>query len=377
MLHSEMTIKSLKQYKIGCGKYVVLFISIIFISMIRSFLMAIFLAGLFSALAHPIYHRLKIWLGDRTSLASLTTLLLIILFVMLPMVILTGVVTAQAIRVGNSVKPWVQHQIEAPDEFFSLLNSIPFFDQITPYREFLFQKAGEMVGTISSFLINSLSSATIGTMNFFFMTFVLLYSMYFFLMDGKYLIERILYYLPLENEDEQRMLSRFTSVARATLKGTAVIGILQGSLSGIAFAIVGIPSAVFWGVLMVVLSILPGIGTALIWIPAAIILAVSGHMVKAIGLAIFCAVVVGSLDNFLRPVLVGKDTQMHELLIFFGTIGGILMFGVVGFIIGPIIAALFITVWDIYGISFQDILPSVGIIADSIPENCEHEKKEE
>jgi predicted PurR-regulated permease PerM len=339
---------------------VVLFISAIFLSMVRSFLMAIFLAGLFSALTYPIYHRFEKWFGGRASLASLTTLLLIILFIMLPLVGLMGIVTAQAIKVGNSVKPWVQQQIAEPDAFFELLNKIPFFDQITPYRDFIFQKAGEMVGSISGFLINSLSSATIGTMNFIFMTFVLLYTMYFFFMDGDQLIDKILYYLPLEDEDEQRMLSRFTSVARATIKGTAVIGILQGSLSGIAFAVVGIPSAVFWGVIMVVLSILPGIGTALIWVPAAIILGAAGHVAKAIGLAVFCALVVGSLDNFLRPILVGKDTQMHELLIFFGTIGGILMFGVVGFIIGPIIAALFITAWDIYGIAFKELLPAVG-----------------
>ena len=156
------------------------------------------------------------------------------------------------------------------------------------------------------------------------------------------------------------MLDRFTSVARATLKGTAVIGILQGGLAGLAFAVVGIPSAVFWGVIMILLSVLPGIGTALIWIPAGVILGTSGHWPQAIGLMVFCGIVVGSLDNVLRPKLVGKDTQMHELLIFFGTLGGIMMFGFVGFIIGPIVAALFTTIWDIYGIAFKDVLPETG-----------------
>jgi predicted PurR-regulated permease PerM len=140
-----------------------------------------------------------------------------------------------------------------------------------------------------------------------------------------------------------------------------VIGILQGAIGGLAFAVVGIPSAVFWGAIMTVLSIIPGIGSALVWGPAAIILAATGHLAKAIGLAAFCAVVIGSLDNLLRPILVGKDTQMHELMIFLGTLGGILMFGVVGVIIGPIIAALFVTVWDIYGVAFKDVLPAVII----------------
>jgi predicted PurR-regulated permease PerM len=155
------------------------------------------------------------------------------------------------------------------------------------------------------------------------------------------------------------LLDRFTSVTRATLKGTAVIGLLQGCLAGLAFAVVGIDAAVFWGTVMTALSIIPALGSALIWVPAAIVLAVGGHYVKAVGLALFCGLVVGSLDNVLRPRLVGKDTQMHELMIFFGTLGGIALFGLIGFIIGPIIAALFVTIWDIYGVVFRDFLPVV------------------
>jgi predicted PurR-regulated permease PerM len=191
------------------------------------------------------------------------------------------------------------------------------------------------------------------------MAFAMLYTMFFFLMDGEKLLNKILYYLPLKDQDEQRMLSKFTSVTRATLKGTAVIGILQGSLAGAAFWVVGIPSAVFWGTMMAVLSIIPGIGTALVWGPAVIILAAGGNYFRAGGLALFCALVVGSIDNLLRPILVGKDTQMHELMIFFGTLGGIIMFGIMGMIIGPIVAALFITIWEIYGVAFKDMLPQI------------------
>ncbi len=338
----------------------VLFISAIFLSMIRSFIMAILMAGIFSALAHPLYRRLERAFGGRRSLASFITLLLIVFLILFPLALLLGVVTAQAIKVGQSVTPWVQKQISEPGAFSDLLSSIPFYEQIEPYKDLIWGKAGELVGTISSYLINSLSSATIGTVNFLFMSFILLYSMFFFLMDGDKLLAKILYYLPLQDQDERRMLEKFTSVTRATLKGTAVIGVLQGGLAGLAFWVVGIQSAVFWGTIMTVLSIIPGIGTALVWGPAAIILAVSGHYVKAIGLTVFCVIVVGSLDNFLRPRLVGKDTQMHELLILFGTLGGIALFGVLGIIIGPIVSALFVTVWEIYGAVFRDILPEVG-----------------
>jgi predicted PurR-regulated permease PerM len=335
-----------------------LLISALFLSMIRQFLMAIFLAGLFSALAHPLYRRFERWYGGLRGLASLSTLVLIVLVVILPLGTLMGIVTAQAIKVGETVKPWVEQQLAEPDAISNTIKSLPFVDNIEPYRNQILKKAGEMVGVISEFLINRLRALALGTANFLFTLFILLYTMFFFLMDGDKLIHKILYYLPLEDHDERRMLNKFTSVTRATLKGTAVIGILQGVLAGLAFAVVGIQSAVFWGAIMAVLSIIPGIGSALVWGPAVIILAAAGSFVKAVGLGIFCIAVVGSIDNFLRPILVGKDTQMHELMIFFGTLGGIVMFGVVGVFVGPIIAALFVTVWDIYGIVFKEILPA-------------------
>ncbi len=337
----------------------VIVISAVFLAMIRGFLMAILLAGIFSGLVHPLYRRFNVWFRGHRAVASLLTMLLLVLVVLLPLGTLLGIVTAQAIKVGESVTPWVQQNLAQPDRITQALESLPFYDRLEPYREQILTRAGELVGTVSTFLINGLSAATVGTVNFLFLVFVLLYTMFFFLMDGDKLLARILYYLPLQDEDERRIIDKFTSVTRATLKGTAVIGMLQGALAGIAFAVVGIQGAVFWGTIMTVLSIIPGIGTGLIWVPAAIILIAGGSIGKGIGLAVFCGVIVGSIDNFLRPRLVGKDTQMHDLMILFGTMGGIVMFGVLGFIIGPIVAALFITVWDIYGVVFRGVLPEV------------------
>ena len=339
----------------------VLVISLLFLAMVRHFLMALLLAGIFSAMAHPLYRRLEKWLGGRRSLASIATLLVIIIGLILPLGGLLGVIAAEAIKVGQSVTPWVENLINEPAAFSELLDSIPFYDRIEPYSETIIRKVGEIVGIVSKFFINSLSSITMGTVNFFLLTFIFLYAMFFFLMDGDRLLDKILYYLPLEDEDERRMLDKFTSVTRATLKGTAVIGVLQGGLAGLALAVVGIPSAIFWGTIMAVLSIIPGIGTALVWGPAAIILAAGGYWIKAIGLTIFCGVVVGSIDNILRPRLVGKDTEMHDLLILFATLGGISFFGIVGFILGPILAALFVTIWEIYGTAFKDVLPAVAM----------------
>lgn len=186
--------------------------------------------------------------------------------------------------------------------------------------------------------------------------------MFYFLTMGDVLLRKILYFLPLDDLNEQLLLNRFTSVTRATVKGTLIIGIIQGTICGIAFAIAGIGGPVFWGSLMAVMSIVPAFGTAIIWFPALVILALAGNFTGVIVLAILCGAVAGNLDNIIRPRLVGKDTEMHDLFVLFGTLGGLSMFGLLGIIIGPIIAALFITIWEIYGVAFKDYLPDVEVV---------------
>jgi predicted PurR-regulated permease PerM len=150
------------------------------------------------------------------------------------------------------------------------------------------------------------------------------------------------------------MLSIYTSVGRATIKGTLVIGIVQGGLAGLAFWVAGIDGAVFWGTLMMVLSIIPGVGTALVWVPAVILLALEGRVVAAVSVGLWCALVVGTIDNILRPILVGKDTEMSDLLVLLTTLGGLTLFGPVGVLVGPIIGALFMTIWQLWGSALKE-----------------------
>jgi predicted PurR-regulated permease PerM len=187
--------------------------------------------------------------------------------------------------------------------------------------------------------------------------------MFFFLTGGPGLLRAVLAYLPLTETDKQRMVGKFVSVTRATLKGTILIGAAQGFLGGVAFWAADIDGAIFWGTVMTVLSIIPGIGAALVWLPAAVVLMVSGSLWRGIALIVFCALVVGSVDNVLRPRLVGQDTKMHELLIFFSTLGGLMLFGGTGFILGPILAALFVTAWEMFGTAFRTALAE----PDSLP----------
>ncbi len=343
----------------------VIAISLVFFAMVRGFLMAVLLAAILSGMVQPWYRWSVKLLRGRRSLASVLTTLAVFLVIIVPLLGLAGIVVAQAIEIGESVTPWVQRQLGQPNELDRLLDRLPFMDTLTPYRDQMVQKLGEFVAGVGSFLVSRLAATTRGTAVFFFMLFIMLYSMYFFLMDGAKLLDKILYYMPLSASEENRMVEKFVSVSRATLKGTLIIGVVQGGLAGLAFAVIGIDGAFFWGTIMAVLSIIPGIGTALVWIPAVVFLLAVGQPFAALFLTVWCAGLVGTIDNILRPRLVGKDTKMPDLLILLGTLGGLVLFGAAGIIVGPIVAALFVTVWEIYGTTFKDILPSTNTIRQS------------
>ena len=340
----------------------VLIISAVFLSMIQQFLMPLFMAGLFSAMLSPTHRWLSEKLGDRPQIASVLTVIAMVLLVLAPLSVLIGVVVGQAINVAQSITPFVQTLINEPTVLNRYIEKIPYLDQLLPYRDVLIEKAGQLVGTVSSFLIDGLSSVANLTITAIFGTIVMLYVMFYFLFMGDVLLGKILYFLPLRDADEQLLLHRFTSVTRATIKGTLIIGLMQGSICGLAFALAGINGSVFWGTVMAAASIVPAFGTALVWVPALVILLLIGDFSGALILALLCGAVAGNLDNLVRPRLVGKDTEMHDLFVLFGTLGGIAMFGILGIIIGPIIAALFITIWEIYGTVFSDYLPDMNMV---------------
>jgi len=351
-------------------------ISALFFYLMLPFLQTIFLAALFAALFHPLYRRFLYRLGEREALAATLTLLVVLMFVFVPMLLVFGAVVGQAIEVVESSRPWIQTQLTTPGTLTGWLEAVPFYDKLAPFRELALARVGDMAASLSGTAIDFLQSATLGTVSALLTGAIILYTMFFFLMDGDRLLFYVLYYLPLDDRDETKLLNRFLSVTRATLKGTAVIGILQGGLAGAALYFAGVPSALFWAVVMMFLSVVPGIGTALVWVPALAWLALSGAVAPAVGAAVFCVVVVGLVDNLLRPRLVGNDAQLHDLMIFFSTLGGLYVFGFTGFIIGPIIAALFVTVWELYGEEFRDWLPTTAFEPRSGPVVLPHQRRE-
>ena len=192
-----------------------------------------------------------------------------------------------------------------------------------------------------------------GTLNFTLSLFLMIYLLYFFLRDGTAIIDRLVQVLPLGDTRERALFARFAQVVRATVKGTFIIGAVQGLIGGVTFALLGIEGAVLWGVLMAFLSLLPAVGAALVWVPAAIMLFVSEQWLSGGILVAVGVLVIGLADNLLRPLLVGRDTRMPDYLILLATLGGLGTYGVSGMVIGPLIAALFITVWEMFEASFS------------------------
>jgi predicted PurR-regulated permease PerM len=344
-------------------------ITALFLAMIQPFLLSLLMAGVFAALARPLFLHLQARFNGRRHLASLATLLIMAVVVLIPLAILISVLVAQALDVTQSVTLWVRQMLDRPGALTDFLSGLPFYEKLLPHWGQILQQAGQTTAALSKYAVDVLSSVTLGALNLVFMSFVFLYSLYFLQMDGHRLIERMLYYLPLKTSDERLLLEKFTSVTRATIKGTVLIGLLQGTLAGIAFAVAGVPNAVFWGSVMAILSVIPNVGPPVVWIPTVVILILQGDVVTGAALGLFCGLVVGTLDNVLRPILVGKDTKMHELMIFFGTLGGILMFGFPGLFIGPVIASLFISIWELYGVEFGEVLPDVDSVLLGLQEH--------
>lgn len=324
--------------------------------MVKGFLKAIFLAAIFAGILSPLFIRVRRKLGNRSVIAALVTILLFLFTIAIPTSLIMVIVGDQAVNATKTAGPYLKKVAEEPNTVYDRLNSIPIVHLLFPEEEKLVSTISNVVNRVGDILLKGLSNFSAGTADFVFKAFIFLFSLYYFLVYGKSYLNTFLYYLPLNNEEEGLLLARFTKVTMATLKGSLVIGLIQGTMAGVTMALLGIPNTLFWGLIMVVLSIIPAVGPALVWVPAAIYLFIQGSALKAVIMVIMGALVIGNIDNLLRPKLVGKGAQMPDLMILFSTLGGIAMFGIFGIFIGPIIAALFITIWDIYGKAFKDYL---------------------
>lgn len=342
-------------------------VSALFLWMIADFVKALMFAIILSAMFHPLYRWCVQRMKGHRGLAAALTISLVVLCVILPLSGFLVLVAEQALHFGQLAGPWVEATFQRASQFDELVEAVPALSVLEPYRGQIVPKLGELAGSIGGWAVGFVTVAARETATLLLFVFVALYAMYFFLLHGRKTLRTLFYHLPLTAEDEQRMVDRFVSVARATIKGTVVIGLIQGVLGGLGLWVAGIGGVALWGTVMAVLSIIPGVGSALVWIPAVVTLGVQGEWAACLGLLIWCVAVVSSVDNVLRPWLVGKDTELPDLVILLSTLGGLTLFGAIGIVLGPIVAALLITVWDMYGTAFRDVLPPPPTSPPTIP----------
>ncbi len=335
-----------------------LIISGIFLWMIRDYLAALFLAGVIALFLAKPHNWLAGKLGGRRGLAAGLLVTISVLAFIIPATLLLGVVAEQAIDVTQMVTPWVQTQVTQirEDGLTGLPDWLPFRDALIEYQASLAAQLGNLAGTVGRVLMGSLRAGTggflIATLNFF----ILVYALYFFLMSGREIGRSAVSLLPMTAEGRELLAERALSTIRATVKGSFLIALVQGSLTGIGLFVAGVPGSIFWAAVAALLSIIPMVGPPLIWIPASIWLFATGSPIAAVALAVWGAVFVGTSDNILRPILVGKDAKMSDLMVLISTLGGLTLFGAVGIIIGPVIAALFTSVWYLFRETYSGLL---------------------
>ena len=329
-------------------------ITLMFFWVIKGFVMALVMAAVLAGLVHPFYCRVSDLFGKRKSIASAVTVLLSLILVIIPLLVFLGILIGQAIQISESAGNWLTGQMQQAESLQKQIEEDQDLKHLLPYQDEIIAKAGQIAGNAASFMVNVLVGSATGAAELFLMLFVMLYAMFYFLINGRAVLDAVLGYTPLSVDEKARLLGTFTSVGRATLKGTLIIGIVQGGLAGLSFWVAGIKGVVFWGAVMTVLSIIPAVGTALVWVPAVIFLILDGQTGAAVGVGLWCAIVVGTADNLLRPLLIGKDTEMPDLLVMVTTLGGLALFGAVGMVIGPIVGALFTSVWGLWGVAVEE-----------------------
>lgn len=318
---------------------------------------AVFWGIVLAILFAPLYRKLAHWLHGKHNLAAVLTLGVIVLIVILPL----ALISSSLVREGAGVFRRIQSgEINFGRYFEQILAVLPGW-----VTQLLHQSGLDDFGALQQRIVQAVTQASqliatraldIGqnTLDFVVSFFITLYLAFFLLRDGSWLSRRIWEAIPLDPDSKRRLFSKFATVVRATVKGNILVAIAQGALGGIAFWFLGIHGALLWAVLMAFLSLLPAIGAALVWGPVAIYLLVTGELWSGVGLIAWGTLVIGLVDNVLRPVLVGKDIKMPDYLVLISTLGGLAIFGLNGFVIGPLVAAMFLAAWGIFTQARED-----------------------
>ncbi len=332
--------------------------SLLFLVLVATALFLLILWPFFGAVCWAVFITLVFWpmhqrflrgSHGKRNMAALASVTVILLIVILPLSLLASSIAQEASMLVEKLRAG---DIQLPQYFERFMAVLPEWLR-GMLRRFglgdlglLQKKLMAAVGSSGQALTSRAVNIGQLTMNFVVAFFLMIYMLFFLFRDGEQLTQSISRAIPLHPQHTRRLLQQFAVVVRATVKGNIAVALVQGTLGGLAFWFLGLPGAVLWGAVMALLSLLPAVGAALVWGPVAAYFFFSGEAVKGIGLIVWGTVVIGLIDNFLRPLLVGKDTRMPDYLVLVTTLGGIVIFGLNGFVIGPVIGAVFLVSWE-------------------------------
>ncbi|AGI24633.1 AI-2E family transporter [Pseudomonas sp. MT3] len=326
-------------------------VTIAFAWLLLPFYGAVFWGTILAIIFAPLQRRLRVRLHGRNNLAALISLTICLLIVILPMTFIAGALVQEGATVYQRLK---SGELNFVTYFQQVMAALP--DWVHPWLErfdltdlsSLQEKLSAGAMQASQLVATKAFSIGQNTFEFVISFGIMLYLLFFLLRDGPALGRRIKQAVPLSGEHKQHLFTKFTTVIRATVKGNIAVAATQGALGGLIFWFLGIQGSLLWGTLMAFLSLLPAIGAGLIWVPVAAYFLLTGAIWQGVVLTLFCVLVIGLVDNILRPILVGKDTKMPDYVVLISTLGGMSLFGLNGFVIGPLIAALFIASWDLF-----------------------------
>jgi predicted PurR-regulated permease PerM len=298
----------------------------------------------------PFYRRLLHTMPGRRNLAATITLLVVLGLVILPATLIGIALTREVVKTYEMLQAG---QLNLGGLLRNLYDALPGW-AVGLLDRLGFTSADQLREQLSTALATGTETIATGALNvgqsafgFFIGLGVMMYLTFFLLRDGNALSRRIGEAVPLPAEMRHRLYDKFLTVVRATIKGSFVVAAIQGAIGGLVLWALGVHAALLWGVLMAFLSLLPAVGAGFVWVPIALYLTFTGDVGKAIALTLAGLFIIGLVDNLLRPILVGKDARLPDYIVLISTLGGISLFGFNGIILGPLIAAMFLSAWDI------------------------------
>jgi predicted PurR-regulated permease PerM len=326
----------------------------VFIWLLKPFFAPLLWACIIAVLFHPMQLWLEQRWGQRPNTTALATLLACVVLVVIPVLLLLFSFLQQGLSVFEQIQAGELQPGKYIDQVrsaFPVLQGL--LERFDIDMDTVRDNAAKAAVAASQFLARNALAVGQGTFGFVLKLALMLYVAYFLLRDGRKLVEQLVHAIPLGDERERLLFQKFAEVARATVKGNLLVALVQGMLGGLIFWILGLPAALLWGVVMTVLSLIPAVGAGLVWLPAAIYLYAVGDWIAATVLIAYGVLIIGLADNILRPLLVGRDTKLPDWMVLLSTLGGIAMAGINGFVVGPLIAVLFVAFWQIFSREFN------------------------